>query len=98
MYVCVYFSFFSSSFTIVLVLVIKALHEHRYSIYKWVRLEEKIRGVANCRKKPNCRLVLNGTYSFPAPRKSRIGVLLLWKVTDAILKFRKRKCTVFYQL
>lgn len=84
------FSFFSSSFTIVLVLVIKALHKHRYSIYKWVRLEEKIRRVTNCRQKTNCRLVLK--------RKSRIGVLLLWKVTDAILNFRRRKYTVFYQL
>lgn len=74
--VCVYFSFFSSSFTIVLVLVIKALHKHRYSIYKWVRLEEKIRRVTNCRQKTNCRLVLNGTYSFSKEKQDRCPFIM----------------------
>lgn len=87
--VCVYFSFFSSSFTIVLVLVIKALHKHRYSIYKWVRLEEKIRRVTNCRQKTNCRLVLNGTYSFSKEKQDRCPFIM--EGNRCNIEFQKKK-------
>lgn len=72
-----------------LVLVIKALHKHRYSIYKWVRLEEKIRRVTNCRQKTNCRLVLNGTYSFSKEKQDRRPFIM--EGNRCNIEFQKKK-------